>query len=123
MNKTQLEDRLVKFAVNTIKKVEGTNKTYAGNHLSKQLIRSSSSPALNYAEAQGAESKRDFLHKIKIVLKELRESHVCLKIIEGLNLLSPSDIIPLKNECNELIAIFVKNAETVQKNIHPKSSI
>ncbi|WP_241507285.1 four helix bundle protein [Aquimarina sediminis] len=78
--KYDIEARLIQFSINTILvcgKVEGN---YASQHLSKQLIRSVTSAALNYGEAQSAESSRDFVHKIKLCLKELRESLINLKI-------------------------------------------
>lgn len=82
-----------------------------------QLLRSGTSPALNYGEAQSGESRRDFIHKIKIVLKELRESYICLKIIDHAKLFKIQDkILFAINECNELISIFVKSVETAQKN-------
>jgi len=116
-NKYDLEERLIQFAVDVILlcgKIEGN---FASQHLSKQLIRSATSSALNYGEAQSAESKRDFLHKMKICLKELRESLVNLKIQKGANL--TSDLIMLdkiKKENNELIAIFVSSIRTSQNN-------
>jgi four helix bundle protein len=72
---------------------------------------------LNYGEAQGGESRRDFIHKIKIVLKELRETFVCLKIIERSKQFSSKELIERAiKENDELVAIFVKSAETAQKN-------
>ncbi len=94
MNKQELDDRLIDFAASIIIVVSKFEKNYAGNHLSGQNIRSGTSPALNYGEAQSAESPRDFIHKMGICLKELRESFVCLKIIEKANLYS--DINDLK---------------------------
>ena len=91
--------------------------TRAGNHLGGQLLRSGTSPALNYGEAQSGESRKDFIHKIKIVLKELRETYVCLKIIHRTKLYKSEDkIMSTMKENNELISIFVKSAETAQKN-------
>lgn len=78
MNRRELENRLVEFAVTAIEIAEKLPGSFTGKHLGGQLIRSSSSMALNYAEAQGAESRKDFKHKIKIVLKESRENHICL---------------------------------------------
>jgi four helix bundle protein len=72
MNRFDLEERLINFAVLIVDISESMPKSYAGNHLSGQLLRSGTSPALNYGEAQGGESRKDFIHKIKIVLKELR---------------------------------------------------
>ena len=82
-----------------------------------QLLRSGTSPSLNYGEAQGGESRKDFIHKIKIVLKELRESYVSLKIIKRARLHDSEEKINIGlKENNELISIFVKSAETAQKN-------
>jgi four helix bundle protein len=118
MNKFDLEDRLIDFSVLIIEIINEMPKSKAGNHLSGQLIRSGTSPALNYGEAQSAESRKDFIHKLKIILKELRESLVCLKIIHKAKLYkTESKIITAKKENNELISIFVKSAETAQKNI------
>jgi len=117
MNKHDLEERLINFAVLIIEIAETMPDTKAANHLAGQLLRSGTSPALNYGEAQSGESLRDFIHKIKIVLKELRESYVCLKIIHRARLYTVEDkIIIALNESNELIAIFVKSVATAQKN-------
>ncbi|GJM30237.1 MAG: hypothetical protein DHS20C17_28720 [Cyclobacteriaceae bacterium] len=79
-----------------------------------QLIRSSSSPALNYAESQSAESTKDFAHKLGIALKELRETVAALNIIEEANLCEqPERLANMKSECNELIAIFVSSIKTL----------
>jgi four helix bundle protein len=77
---------LIDFAALIINVANNFEKNYAGNHLAVQIISSGTSPALNYGEAQSAESKKDFIHKMGICLKELRESFVCLKIIEKANL-------------------------------------
>jgi four helix bundle protein len=117
MNKNDLENRLISFAVLIIEIIESMSNAKAANHLAGQLLRSGTSPALNYGEAQSGESRKDFIHKIKIVLKELRESNICLKIINRTKLCNNEDkIINAINESNELIAIFVKSVETAQKN-------
>lgn len=119
--KFDLEDRLIEFAVLIIKTTESLNNTKAGNHISGQLVRSGISPALQYGEAQSAESRNDFIHKLKILLKELRESLVALKIIKQVPLTNKFDM--LENalvECNELIAIFVKSIETAKKNTNKR---
>ena len=117
MNKRELEERLINFAVLIIEVVSSMPETKAANHLSGQLLRSGTSPALNYGEAQSGESRRDFIHKIKIVLKELRETYICLQIINRTKLYkSEEKIKQTLNECNELISIFVKSIETAQKN-------
>ena len=82
MNSKELESRLIDFAVEIIDLVKNNDDNYAGKHLSGQIIRSSTSAPLNYGEAQSAESRRDFIHKMQISLKELRETYVNLRIIE-----------------------------------------
>jgi four helix bundle protein len=72
--KFDLEERLIKFAVRVIRLTESLPKTSIGRHIQGQLTRSGTSPAPNYGEAQDSESRADFVHKIKIVLKELRET-------------------------------------------------
>lgn len=111
-----LEDRLIDFSIKISEIVEKLPSTKFANHIGGQLIRSGSSPALNYGEAQSAESPVDFIHKLKVVLKELRESRVCLKIIIRKPLLPKEKVVPSLNECNELIAIFLKSVETADAN-------
>jgi four helix bundle protein len=124
MEKTRqydLEDRLVKFATRIIGFAAALPKSRAVSHLAHQLIRSGTSPALNYAEAQGAESKRDFTHKLRIVLKELRESSVTLKIISHSHILDDDALLQvLLKECEELIAVFAKCVQTseARRSIH-----
>jgi four helix bundle protein len=118
MNKKQLEERLINFAVLIVEIAESMNESRAGNHLGGQLLRSGTSPALNYGEAQGGESKKDFIHKIKIVLKELRETFIGLQIIYKSRLYKSEERIKIAlNENNELISIFVKSAETAERNM------
>lgn len=82
-------------------------RNYGSNHLAKQLLRSGTSVSLNYGEAQSGESRKDFVHKMKIVLKELRESFICLKIIERTQMYKTQEKISrAKKENDELISIF-----------------
>ena len=111
-----LEDRLIDFTIACSVIVENLPVGKLASHLGNQLTRSSTSPALNYGEAQSAESPVDFIHKLKVVLKELRESRVCLKIIIRKSLLTEERVLPTLNECNELIAIFLKSIDTANKN-------
>ena len=123
MNKHELEERLINFAVSIIEIVETMPERKAANHMAGQLLRSGTSPALNYGEAQSGESRRDFIHKMSIVLKELRETHICLRIILKAKLYKFEDKMSLViGENNELIAIFVKSIETANKNIRPIKS-
>jgi four helix bundle protein len=114
--KYNLEDRLIEFAVRIIDTAETLPKSVAGKHLGGQIIRSGTSPALNYGEAQSAESKADFVHKMKICLKELRETLVCLKIIRRKGYFKEGRLEPLLNENAELVSIFVKSVQTAKKN-------
>ncbi len=113
--KIEIENRLIDFSVSIIKLCKNLNHEFASDHLSTQIIRSSTSSALNYGEAQAAESRKDFAHKISIVLKELRETQINLKIIKRAKLarsLNQED--DLINECGELIAIFQKTIITTR---------
>ncbi|QHI36804.1 hypothetical protein IMCC3317_21740 [Kordia antarctica] len=111
--KYDIEQRLIQFSIDIIKICQKTAKNFASEHLGKQIIRSSTSSALNYGEAQSAESTRDFQHKMKLCLKELRESLVNLKIQKGIQSISDTEELEkLIKENNELIAIFVSSIRT-----------
>ena len=115
--KYDLENRLIDFAVRIINIVEVLPNTRVGNHIAGQLVRCGTAAAPNYAEAQSAESRNDFIHKIKIVLKELRETSVWCKIIKYKSLVKPTEEIEaLMTECDELISIFVTSVKTARKN-------
>ncbi len=116
-----LEDRLIEFAIKIIELVEELPKNRAGNHIAGQLIRCGTSPALNYGEVQSAESQKDFVHKMKVILKELRETNICIKIIKRKPLIRQSQKLDsIVKECNELISIFVSSIRTAQK---PKGKV
>lgn len=107
------------FAVKVIELANSLPNTPVGNHLKGQIVRSSTSPALNYGEAQSAESRKDFIHKMSICLKELRETFVAIKIIKYSNISRNAEILDwCFKENNELISIFVKSIETTKKNIN-----
>jgi four helix bundle protein len=120
--KFYLEERLILFAVNCIQIAEKLPRTFAGTHLGGQLTRSGSSPALQYGEAQSAESRTDFIHKMKIALKELRETRNCLAIIEKLNWDISINLSEIRKDCTELIYIFLKSIDTARKNNNRPSS-
>jgi len=116
-----LEDRLIEFAIKNIELVEELPKNRAGNHIAGQMIRCGTSPALNYGEVQSAESQKDFVHKMKVILKELRETNICIKIIKRKPLIRQSQKLDsIVKECNELISIFVSSIRTAQK---PKGKV
>ena len=113
--KKELEDRLVKFSVMALNLSRLAGNTYFNNYLINQLLRSSASAALNYGEAQSAESKRDFIHKVSIVLKELRESHVNLKILaESKIITNTNEVNAALDESNQLVSIFYKTIQTAK---------
>src|SRR4030042_4124108 len=101
MNKFDLEERLINFSVLIVEITDSMPMTRSGNHLAGQLLRSGTSSALNYGEAQSGESRKDFIHKIKIVLKELRETFICLKIINRAKLLSSNEKIQIALKEND----------------------
>jgi four helix bundle protein len=112
MKPQELEDRLIDFAVMVIGVVEALPNSKAGNHIAGQLIRSGTSPAPNYGEARSAESRKDFIHKMKISLKELRETVIWLKIISRKRLAEEALTSSAIKECGELIAIFISSTRT-----------
>ena len=117
MTKEELEDRLIDFGLSAIDIAEALPNTKAGNHIAGQMIRSGTSPALNYGEAQDAESTQDFIHKLKVVLKELRETRVALKFVHKGNMHSNTAFVQqIMKENNELISIFVSTIKTKRRN-------
>ena len=122
MARNNLEERLIDFAVLIVHIINRIPNSIAGKQLASQLIRSGTSPALNYGEAQGAESRKDFIHKLKVVLKEIRESHINLRILDKGQLLpNDPDVLNGIKETDELIAIFIKSIETAKKNLAKNS--
>jgi four helix bundle protein len=116
-----LEERLIAFAVLVCTIAERLPSNRVGNHVAGQLIRCGTSPAPNYGEAQGAESRKDFIHKMKVCQKELRETHVWLKFVKRMKLYETDDLETALKEGNELISIFVKSIVTAQRNIRRKA--
>ena len=107
-----IEERLIDFAVRVIRLCNAIPKTVAGKHLSGQLVRSGTSPAFNYGEARAAESQRDFVHKMRVVHKELNESHVNLKIILRSELLPADKLVEIMDECDQLCRIIGSSIQT-----------
>jgi four helix bundle protein len=115
---SNLEDRLIAFSVKIIDLAYRLQAKSELKSITQQILRSGISPALNYGEAMHAESKKDFIHKMKIALKELRETHISLKILYSLGRVPfKNEIIDLKEENNELLAIFVSSVKTAQQNM------
>ena len=112
-----LEERLLEFAARIIRLVESLPKSRGATHLGGQLLRSGTSPLLNHGEAESAESADDFVHKLRVCLKELRETMRCLKLIQRVPLVkAPARLEPLLVENDELIRIFVASLKTSQAN-------
>ena len=112
-----LEERLLKYSIRIIKLVEQLPNTRTGNHIAGQLLRSGTSPYPNHGEAQAAESPKDFIHKLRISLKELRESERWLKLIQQVPLLNKPELLDdILLETEELIKIFVTSIKTAEKN-------
>jgi four helix bundle protein len=115
--KYDLEDRLVDFTCRMIDVVEALPNTKAGAYISGQLVRSCHSPTFNYGEAQAAESPKDFVHKMGVVLKELKECRTALKVIRKKEMIKPvKKLDAIFKETEELIAITAKSIETAKKN-------
>jgi four helix bundle protein len=110
--KYDLEERLLEYAARIIRLVERLPASRAGNHIAAQLLRSGTSPLPNHGEAQAAESRKDFIHKLKICHKELRESRRWLRLIQQVPLLKPAQVQPLADETEELIRIFAASLRT-----------
>ena len=113
----ELENRLIDFSILIFELSKAVKKDYFETYLLNQLMRSSASAALNYGEAQSAESKKDFIHKVSLVLKELRESHVNLKILAKTGSASNTELMKkASEESNQLVSIFYRTAQTAKRN-------
>jgi four helix bundle protein len=111
-----LEDRLVALGVLVARVADRLAPGRIAAHVSGQLVRCATSPAANYAEARSAESRKDFIHKLKVCLKELRETHVWLKYLNGLGMGKAGPLREALQETDELIAIFVVSIATARRN-------
>jgi four helix bundle protein len=118
-----LEERLIRFAVRVLHIVDELPDTRAGKHIAGQLVRCGTSPAPNYGEAEDAESRDDFIHKAKVVLKELRETRVWLRMIREMEFLKPARLLPLLQENEELIKIFSSSVATAKRNRRTPTSL
>ena len=111
----QLSERLLDFVVKVLKLVDALPKTVAGKHVAGQLAASGSSSGANYEEGCGAESRSDFVHKLIIVLKELKETRYWLRVIHQNEMLAAKLVEPVINECEPLCAIIGKSISTARK--------
>jgi four helix bundle protein len=111
-----LEDRLLEFSARIIRLVDALPNTRAANHLAGQLLRSGTSPYGNHGEVEAAESCKDFIHKLKVCLKELKETRRWLRLVEKASLLAPAKMASILAEAEELIRIFFSSIRTAEKN-------
>ena len=112
-----LEERLLAYAASIIRLTENVNSSRAGNHVTGQLLRSGTSPLFNHGEAEGAESVKDFTHKLSICLKELKESRRALRLILKSPLIDDASLVdPVLDETEQLIRIFAASIRTARRN-------
>jgi four helix bundle protein len=112
-----LESRLVQFAINIVKLTGRLPRRFEALHIAKQLLRSGTAAAPNYGEARAAESRADFIHKLKIALKELNETALWLRIIEGSFDVNSEVLNRLVAENTELCKILVASIQTARRNL------
>ena len=112
----QLSNRLLDFVVKVITLVDILPNTTAGRHIGGQLVSAGTSSGANYEEGCGAESRADFIHKMSVSLKELKETRYWLKVIERSGLLAATCTGPLLEECEHLCAMLGKSVSTARKN-------
>ena len=112
----ELEERLIDFAVRIIKLSASLPKIPAGKHIAGQMLRSGTSPAPNYGEARGAESHADFIHKLGIVIKELNETSIWLRMLDRSELIKSELLSAIIIENRELCRIFTSSLKTARSN-------
>src|SRR3954467_10200050 len=112
-----LEDRLLEFAVRIIRVTESMQRSPAGAYVSDQLLRSGTSPYGHHGEAEGAESRDDFIHKLKVCYKELREARRWLRLVKRTPLVAKPDLLAeILVEADELVRIFSASIRTAKAN-------
>lgn len=116
MTTDELSERLLDFAARVAKVIDALPKTRMAQHVAGQLARSGTSPGPNYEEACAAESRVDFVHKLGIVLKELRESRFWLRFLVKTKILDAQSLAPLSDECGQLCNIIAKSIVTAKRN-------
>ena len=114
--KYNLEERLLEFTANIVRLADSLPNTKAGNHIAGQLLRCGTSPLANHGEVEAAESRKDFLHKLRICLKELRETWRWLRLIGRLELIKATDLRVSLTEVEQLIRIFAASVRTTERN-------
>ena len=116
-----LEERLLEYAASIIRLVREMPKDREANHVAGQLLRSGTAPLPNHGEAEAAESPADFIHKLRVCLKELRETRRWLLLVQRVPLLENEETLrPVLAETGELIRIFVASIRTAEKRVAPR---
>jgi four helix bundle protein len=119
MNSRELCERFLRFGARTYSLASALPRTSLAQHVSVQLFRAATSAGANYSEACGAESKRDFAHKLQIVVKELREAQYWLQLIAAAEMLPAKRMESILREAGELTAICVASSKTANHRVHP----
>ena len=114
MKGDDIAQRLLRFAVQVLKLIKALPRDISGRHVGKQLVRAATAGGANYEEARSAESRADFVHKVSIAAKELRESSYWLGLVAQASLATPSIAVPLAEEASELAAILTASARTAK---------
>lgn len=114
MSPEELENRLIHFAVSILQLSKIMPDSYDARHIANQFVRSGTHPGIHYGEVRGASSTRDFIHKLKMINKELRETHNSLRITELMKYVPDDKILPVLKESNELIAIFTATIKRLE---------
>jgi four helix bundle protein len=115
-----IQERLIQFAARVIKVCDALPSTSTGQHVARQLLRSGTAPAAHHAEARSAESPADFIHKLKVGVKEMNESEVWLRIIVAGQLLPAQKLAELLDECNQLQRILNASIKTARRSSSPR---
>ena len=114
--KYDLEDRLLEYSAMIVRLTEEMDSSKAGNHVGGQLLRSGTSPFFNHGEAEAAESPKDFIHRMRVCLKELRESKRAIRLVQRVPLIrNVSEVDPVLEETEELIRIFYASIRTAKR--------
>jgi four helix bundle protein len=111
-----LEERLLEFSARIIRLVDVLPNTRAANHIAGQLLRCGTSPLGNHGEVEAAESRKDFVHKLRICLKELKETRRWLRLLQRAEFVPTSKMVSILGETEELIKIFSASIRTAEKN-------
>jgi four helix bundle protein len=112
-----LEDRLLEFSARIVRLVDSLPNTRAANHLGGQLLRCGTSPYGNHGEVEAAESRKDFVHKLKVCLKELKETRRWLRLIAKSSMIPAPKMNAILNETEELIKIFFSSVRTAERDV------